>query len=123
MQERQVEPKKTEEVVKEMFWLAWKACGRPQGMGFLQDRPDATREDVYSNAANRGDYAGVGSGKQGEVRGDYVFGRMMKLFVEFDAKAGVIRFRDENPTRDYQSWCREYPTYEALFDAAVESVG
>ena len=41
MQSFYVKPEQTLDIVKEMYWLAWKACGKTKGMGFLQDRPDA----------------------------------------------------------------------------------
>lgn len=119
-----------EAVVKEMFWLAWTACGGPVGMGVLQDRPGITKEDVWVNV-NTGKYGGdypSGEGiitpnanRPGRVTGDYVFGRMMKLRVEWDTES--ITVSDCNPHPDYQSWCRIYPTYQALVAAAVQNVG
>ena len=68
---------KPEEVMKEAFWLAWNACGGPLGMGFLQNKPDATKENIWDNVTVSGDYPMPIN--RGEVYGDYVFGRMMKL--------------------------------------------
>ena len=49
---------------------------------------------------------------------DYVGGRMVKLNIW---RKGIEEWevRDTKPTPDYQSWCRKYPTYDAL----LESVG
>lgn len=109
------------EVAKEMFWLAWQACGGPMGMGFLQSRPDATRDDVWRAVSGQEatDYA-MPRGEMSAPYGDYVFGRMMKLGVEIGD--GFIKLRESTPRPDYQSWCREYPTYLALAEAAVAAL-
>lgn len=44
---------------------------------------------------------------------------MMKLGIKWDKDSVTIR--DNEPRVDYQSWCRTYPTYQALFDAAIKS--
>lgn len=113
-----------EEIVKEMFWLAWQACGGPLGMGILQNNSGADKDAVWNNVQTGGDYP---SGPKNlmtnfgaEAHGDYVFGRMMKLYVAYDE--GQIDMRGFDPTIDYQSWCGKYPTYKALFDASVESL-
>lgn len=114
-----------EEIVKEMFWLAWQACGGPLGMGFLQNNPGATRDSVWDNVAKRGDYP-EGSPKMlvaepaGAVHGDYVFGRMVKLYLSFSD--GEIDLLGGDPRIDYQAWCGKYETNQALVDAALESL-
>jgi len=110
-----------EQVAKRAFWLAWQACGGPLGMGFLQNRPDATEEDVWVGARSAYDYVGYKCNKPGEVTGDYVFGRMMKLHIEFTED--TVSTRDSMPTYDYQAWCRMYPSYDALIDAAANDLG
>ena len=110
-----------EQVAKRAFWLAWQACGRPFGMGFIQDRPGATEEDVWKNARSDGDYSGVRQDGPGRASGDYVFGRMMKLHLTF--VEDTVSCRDEAPRRDYQAWCGKYPTYLALVVAAVKDLG
>lgn len=119
-----IETDNPEAVVKEAFWLAWQACGHPLGMGILQDRPGATKDEVWACVYDKFDYPGgntVGrTNKPGDVYGDYVFGRMMKLGLKWDA-AGV-EFTDGPPRPDYQGWCARYPTTEALVRAAIESL-
>jgi hypothetical protein len=114
---------KPEEVVKEAFWLAWKACGGPLGMGFLQDKPNATKERVWEGVYNRNDYPGgnnLNTNKPGKVYGDYVFGRMMKLWLEWDDKEVTVP--DGVPNIEYQAWCGVYPDYQSLIAAAVLSL-
>lgn len=113
------------EVAKEAFWLAWQACGGPLGMGRLQDNAGADKESVWNCVFNKGDYPGGNAGpgtanRPGDVYGDYVFGRMMKLGIRWD-EAGVT-VDDHPPRGDYQSWCRKFPTYEALVRAAIASL-
>ena len=106
-----------EAVAKRAFWLAWKACGGSFGMGIFQDRPTATEEDVWRNVMQSGDYAGFTGSEKGDAYGDYVFGRMMKLNIRYGAD--WVDIPDSKAERDYQSWSRKYPTYEALMSAAV----
>ena len=115
--------KNSKEVAKEALWLAWKACGVVTGMGVFQDNPGATKEDVLKNVLSAGDYPGAPQGRKSEgyYYADYVFGRMMKLSYIVERKG--ISYRDAPLRRDYESWCVVYPTYEALFLAAIESLG
>ncbi len=112
-----------EAVVRESFWLAYQACGGAFGMGVYQATDDATRDTVWANVRSAGDYPGravkADAAKPGKAYGDYVFGRMMKLGLSWDA-AGVT-VPDVAPRPDYQSWCRVYPTYAALVHAAVKA--
>jgi hypothetical protein len=127
MQVTIVPAEKTTDVVKRMFYIAWKACGGPMGMGFLRDRGPAQSEDeIWANVCNAGDYPGQRTfdpGKSGEAYGDYVFGRMMKMGVGFNPSTGAITTRDSELRIDYQSWCMAYPTYRVLLDAAANEVG
>lgn len=109
-------------VVEEAFWLAWKACGRTSGMGFLQNRPEATKEQVIGNIMQSGDYPGgdIGLARPGNVYADYVFGRMMKVGLKWDNTS--VTCRDDEPAADYQAWCRVYPTFRALVEAAIASI-
>lgn len=113
-----------EELVKEIYWLAWQAS-RVYGMGYLQDHPTATREDIWNNVATKGDYT-VGDGlpskgvKNSEAHADYVFGRMMKLFLRW--KDGRIECPSTLPDREYQSWATTYTSYPMLVNAAIMSL-
>jgi len=110
------------EVLKEALWLAWQAAGRPFGMGYLQDNPEANKELVWDNAYNMGDYMGGRSMSRGDdLNADYVFGRMLKLRVGRPSKT-VLETTDSKPTWDYQAWCRKYPSYENLFEQAEQNV-
>ena len=108
-------------LAKEMFWLAWNACGGPSGMGWLQDAPSATRDDIWNNIVGAGDYPGQFR-SQPDIRpyADYVFGRMMKFGVEIEEDG--VSFRDTELRSDYQAWCRVYKTMEDLANAAQESL-
>lgn len=125
--EHQSSPADVAQTVKRMFWLAWQAVGQTFGMGALQDNPNANEEAVWDCVANRLDYSGIGGGlkkdRDGkyEAYGDYVFGRMMKMRVKW-TDDGVIDTSDNELRVDYEAWCMDYPTYKALYDAAVESL-
>jgi hypothetical protein len=111
-----------EEVVKEAFWLAWQACQQPTGMGWMQHKPAATKEDVWKNVAEEGDYAyRMKEPEKGKAYGDYVFGRMMKLLLSWD-ETGVT-FSETPPRSDYQAWCGTYPTLQLLVEKAIANVG
>ena len=105
------------EVLTEAVWLAWQAAG---GAGWLQDKPSATREQVFIRAFNEGDYVARFS-KEKNLHADYVFGRMLKLRVTRPT-ATILQFSSDEPRMDYQSWCHKYGTYAALFDAAEANV-
>ena len=107
-----------EAVLQEALWLAWNAAGGTSGMGFLQNNPGATKESVWENATGAGDYF-ISTSRPGSLNADYVFGRMMKLRLEYGDEH--IDVPEHEPRSDYQAWCRKYPTYEALLDAAEKS--
>jgi hypothetical protein len=111
-----------EKVAKEMLWLAWNACSGPIGMGWMQDCPDAQKDDVWDRANGAGDYGGVSSKRAGpnQVHGDYVYGRMMKITFEYGDE--FIEFQESKLSPDYQAWCRKYPTYSDLTNAALNSL-
>lgn len=114
-----------EQVVRRAFWLAWQACGGTAGMGFFQDRPGADEESVWKNVRSAGDYGRGGMitnpDKPGEAYGDYVFGRMMKLGLKWDADG--VECRDDIPRIDYQEWCHKYPSFAVLVNAAIADLG
>lgn len=113
-----------EVVVRRAFFLAWQACGGAFNMGALQDRgPGMTEEEVWEQVYEKKDYPGGGffsPNRPGDVYGDYVFGRMMKLGLKWDETS--VEVRDNQPRPDYQAWCKTYPTYEALVQKAIESL-
>lgn len=123
------DPSKTEAVVKRAFMLAYCAAGSASGMGFFQAKSSATEDEIWSNVCARGDYPGAvvraqDDLRQGKAYGDYVFGRMMKLRIEFDRKDGTISVPDSQPRRDYQGWtCQEFPSYQSLVEMAATEIG
>jgi hypothetical protein len=109
-------------VVKKAFYLAWVACGGPVGMGFLQNNPGADIDSVWNNVQSAGDYPGGASlhrQEKGSAYGDYVFGRMMKLGLNWNEDS--VTFTDAQPRPDYQAWCRKYKTYKDLVEAAIRA--
>jgi hypothetical protein len=119
MERKYASEAETTEVLKESVWLAWQASG-VHGLGVLQDNPTAQREKVWEQAYNERDYSGRKS-TGGDVNADYVFGRMMKLYVR-RPDATTIEIPDGEPRGDYQSWCYQYPSFSALFDAAEKAI-
>jgi hypothetical protein len=114
---------KTVELVRRMFFLAYNACGTASGLGFLQAASNASEDDVWNSVMNRGDYPG-GSAfmnqKDNEVRGDYVFGRMMKLNIRFDKDNGTIEISDRKTDINYNRWATKYDSHlELAQDAAL----
>ena len=110
----------SEAIVKRMFWLGWNACGGPLGMGFIQDKPETTEDQVWEGVQSASDYPGPGHSKPGKAYGDYVFGRMMKMMVAYTEDS--IELNDFEPQADYQAWCVKYPTYRALAQAAIDEL-
>jgi hypothetical protein len=106
---------------KRLFYLAWKACGSPLGMGVFRNRPQATEDEVFQNVLSAGDYACNMRSSETGLYGDYVFGRMMKF--GFEVNNGVFEFRDDDFRPDYQGFARTYPNSAALVDATAKSLG
>ena len=110
-------------VVKRMVFLAYNACGRPMGMGVLQDMrldgKSAEEEKVWQCAYNQEDYP-MRHGKANEVYCDYVFGRMMKWGCEWEKN--IITIPEKYFRSDYQSFCGTYPDNKALAIAALKSL-
>lgn len=97
----------TEDQVKQMAANAVNAAS-PMGLGHLH----ATRKEFKPEDFQVDD---------GWLSLDYVQGRMTKLTVLClgDNKWSVT---DQEPRADYQSWCYQYPTYQALAESAGMSV-
>jgi hypothetical protein len=111
---------------KRMVFLAWKACGGPVGMGFLQDRgSNVPEDDLWKHAYNNADYSGgrklLGPRDSHEVYCDYVMGRMMKFGVKFEDDFIEVR-EPSNWRSDYESFCYVYKDFPALIKAAAESL-
>lgn len=100
----------SETIVKRMLWLAYEAAS-PMGMGFLHANDSETEETVWKQS---------GSG-EGKVHGDYIAGRMMKIWgLRYDKES--IDIPEDELRRDYQSWGGTYASYEVLYLAAVGSL-
>lgn len=109
-------------LVKRMFWLAWNACGGPTGMGVFQDRGKVGEDQVFENVSSSGDYACKLDSRPNQCYGDYVFGRMMKLSVDFSEKEKTVSVTDREPRSDYQAWCRRYSSYQILLETATQEL-
>lgn len=80
-------------------------------MGFLQER-QADEKMIWE--------AYYGKSEQSKVYGDYIFGRMCKILIRWDAEGVVVD--DNAPSPDYQGWCFKYRTYEDLANEAIKSL-
>lgn len=110
-----------QKLVRRAFFLAYEACGGPAGMGFLQAVDKATEEDVWNNIVCAGDYSlQINEKPNTQPYADYVFGRMMKLHLVCTEDG--VEIPNTKPRPDYQSWCIQYPTYEALIQASIKSL-
>lgn len=107
-----------DKLAKRIVYLAWKKSV-VTGMGILQDRGDQTEEQVWESARGRLDYSGRTPSKEGTIGCDYVNGRMMKLYLEWNDKE--MRIMPEQWRTDYQSFYPTYSSPEILFDKAVAS--
>jgi hypothetical protein len=125
---------KAEELLKRMFFLAYKACGAAQGMGVLQEARlgavPATEAQVWDALLAQSDYSGsfrsVNMDKPiygQSVHGDYVIGRMIKWGGRVESK-DVLAVPDleGKMTLDYHAWAHRYPTTGALLDAASKEL-
>ncbi len=102
----------TVSVMKEALWLAWQSS-HVMGMGYLQDRPGATKEEVWA-------YVQWPDKPVMSIHADYVFGRMMKLFCRIDDN--VLTTREGELRDDYQSWCNTFATYKDLLEKAEQNL-
>ena len=96
-----------EQIVKRALFLAYQAS-RVVGMGILSAQDGVTEEMLWEPQ------------RLGWANADYAYGRMMKFSLRYNDKS--IEPREGALRSDYQSWCREYPTYQALLDAARQSL-
>lgn len=113
-------------VLQEYFYSAWQKSS-VMGFGILQDRPNATKEQVLANVLNSDDYA-FSFNSENRVYADYVFGRMMKMGVTIKRQGeGAFAVCEletsDNPAKvDYQSWAVEFPNESAVMLEALKSV-
>lgn len=108
---------------KRMFYLVWRHCPGPMGLGIMQDRPGATEDEVWSNILGHADYPGGGLGRCSDKSpyADYVFGRMIKFGIKFEGD--TINLRDGKFDREYQSWSLSFPSNLALVEATARDLG
>jgi len=109
-----------EQLAKRMMFLAWRES-KVIGMGIFQDRgPNMTEEQVWEHAMDAGDYPLRQGHEEGEVRADYVFGRMMKFHLNYDGDS--VWTRHTKWTLDYNSFCGKFPDFTSLAKAAAEQL-
>lgn len=106
--------------LKRLFYKAYLSSS-VLGMGILQQRPNASEDDVWQNVQGSGDYAINWNTNDKKIRADYVFGRMMKLDTE-KISEDEIEITPDKGKPDYQSWCRTYPTTQSLCRAVAQSL-
>lgn len=106
-----------EQVAKRATWLAYEAS-EPVGMGFLQYRTDLTEDTLWD--ALEIDVTTKDGVVTNGVYIDYGYGRMMKYGITFTLSE--VKGRGVTVSPDYQSWCKKYPTYDALIEAAIASL-
>jgi hypothetical protein len=126
-----VERENLDVLVSRFFYLLWKACGGPVGMGILQDisrlgplQPDEEEKHVIQMVLGGGDN-GINFGRG--LYADYIFGRMMKVGMRFpdgaEGDSATIEV-DDGPARpDYQGWSVTYSTAADGLRAAAKEVG
>ena len=83
-------------------------ASKPMGMGFLQfQEVEYKPEDLLPYLNDKGVYV------------DYFEGRMVKLWI-WSVSQDLWEIPD-NPTADYQSWVRVYPTSEELINSVLQA--
>ena len=115
-----VAPKcKPEVFISRAFYLLWKACGGTMGMGFLQDNPNATEEDVWLNVQSAGDYS-FNTQRENRIYADYVFGRMIKWGVK--TQGNKIIFYNRDFDIGYNAFAKVYKTDMEIIEATAKSL-
>ena len=117
----------TSKIVKEVIYLLWQGALGPSGMGFLQDRGDTTRDQVWDQAFGNRDYNFSGKREEskpvpekGEVYMDYVFGRCLKTRVKW--VGDQVAISPEQPRATYQEWGRTYKSADKVLAAALSNL-
>jgi hypothetical protein len=117
-----------EQFAKRAFLLVYQACDEATGMGTFQAARVAGMSDipegvVWRCVVNQEDYPGAPPrGPEGEVYGDYVFGRMMKWGLKYDSET-ITTLNDRPFDKEYQSFAGRYSDHQAIFDATALSLG
>jgi len=106
-------------LIKRIFWLAYNAS-EVYGMGHLQKVDNATEDAVWDNIKCSGDYP-INRNGPGEWTADYVFGKMMKLRVEYDDNNEIF-VAPGKPNLSYNSWGIKYKSADELVEAAKRSL-
>ena len=108
-------PENSEEFLKKLFYNAYLAS-RVAGMGWLQAKDAVSIDAVWDVIVNKGGHDCGGFKRHtGHFSADYVFGRMMKLYIR-QTNEGVFEIND-SVRFDYQSWCGKYRTVKELLDS------
>lgn len=102
-----------EAIAKRALFLAYHASIRV-GFGKMQMEPNVTEETLWN------DMRTMERSRPGEVHADYAYGRMMKFYMRWTDTG--IETKEYRPRPDYQTWCRAYPTYQILIEAAKQSL-
>ena len=109
-------------VASRALFLAYNAAG-VFGMGVFQAQNNKTEQEVFDNVVYKRDYPGqrqTPDMTNFRLYADYVFGRMMKLVINVNNNA--LKFSDDKPRLDYQSWGSTYKSYDKLFKAAMKEL-
>ena len=103
-------------VAKRAIYLAYKAANLG---AFYGDKDTATEDQVWDDAYNMPVYRGRGNRPAGEVKCDYVLGKMMKFTIEIKSDT-TIEIPDCKPKLG--AWTSKYRSFTKLFDAAVKDL-
>lgn len=120
------EPKMLIPFTKRVIFLLWQAAGSPSGMGWFQNNPTASEEEVFEQAAGNRDYPCYREHREGQpvsIYMDYVFGRCLKTDLLYDEVKGTVELRPDTPRATYQNWWRRYKDSSEVFTAALRELG
>jgi len=111
---------KKEEFIKTLFFLLWQSS-KVVGAGVLQDKPEATKEDVWNNILACNDYPGKPHHPKDGLVLDYVFGRCMKFTLRWEND--IIVLREKKFHIQYETWQHKYPDNKTILDATSKVLG
>jgi hypothetical protein len=105
-----------EKLAQHYFFLAYQESSTEIGMGFLRSRSDLSVEDVLRYCYKRERNTLI------KYIGDYIAGRTVKLFIEFDTESFMVSVPDGEPRADYQAWSTgKFKTFDALLQQAAKN--